>query len=254
MTTTRLVTFLAMCGGCAVGQRRLPAAAVGVKATVRADVRVESTAVVSLAGAPVPEFFGIPLDGAQDVVFVVDRSGSMIEPAGARLAPLAAPRPAAPPPPTVEGQPPAPPPAPPQPRKIDVAQDELVDALVRLPPGTRFNVLFFDGGVAGYAAELTALDELRRDEVIAYVRAAAASGATALVPAMRTAYLMRARRIILLSDGQGNVGGGADVALREVREAVRGDVRVDTIGLGPDQDARLLQALAAETGGLYQAL
>jgi hypothetical protein len=29
-------------------------------------------------------------------------------------------------------------------------------------------------------------------------------------------------------------------------------VRIDTIGIGPDQDAPLLTALAAETGGLYQ--
>jgi hypothetical protein len=71
---------------------------------------------------------------------------------------------------------------------------------------------------------------------------------------MRTAFLMNAHRIVLLSDGLGNVGGDSRALLRDAREAMRGDVRIDTIGLGADQDAALLQALASESGGLYQAL
>jgi hypothetical protein len=40
--------------------------------------------------------------------------------------------------------------------------------------------------------------------------------------------------------------------MRHGREAIRGGVRIDAIGIGPSQDAKLLAALAAETGGLYQ--
>ena len=39
-----------------------------------------------------------------------------------------------------------------------------------------------------------------------------------------------------------------------MREAIRGGVRIDTIGLGLDQDRPLLNALASESGGLYQPL
>jgi hypothetical protein len=35
---------------------------------------------------------------------------------------------------------------------------------------------------------------------------------------------------------------------------MRGSVRIDTIGLGREQDAELLQALARESGGIYQSL
>ena len=41
---------------------------------------------------------------------------------------------------------------------------------------------------------------------------------------------------------------------RDLREAVIGGVRIDTIGLGAGQDRHLLRTLAAESGGLYQAL
>jgi hypothetical protein len=80
------------------------------------------------------------------------------------------------------------------------------------------------------------------------------TGATALAPAMRTAFLMNARRIVLLSDGVGNVGGNAAAVLRDAREAMRGGVRIDTIGLGAGQARDLLGKLAGESGGLYQAL
>ena len=69
---------------------------------------------------------------------------------------------------------------------------------------------------------------------------------------MRMAFLTNAQRIVLLSDGLGNIGGDGDDIMREVSEARRGGVRIDTIGIGPAQDAKLLTALAAETGGLYQ--
>jgi hypothetical protein len=81
-----------------------------------------------------------------------------------------------------------------------------------------------------------------------------AAGSTALAPAMRTAFVMNARRVVLLSDGLGNVGGNADAVLRDAREAMHGGVRIDTIGLGRGQDDRLLSKLAGESGGLYQAL
>ena len=65
---------------------------------------------------------------------------------------------------------------------------------------------------------------------------------------------MNAKRVVLLSDGLGNVGGGSDSVLRDAREAMRGGVRIDAIGLGAGQDGALLSSLAGESGGLYQRL
>lgn len=98
------------------------------------------------------------------------------------------------------------------------------------------------------------LDEPGRAGLVDFVRETTADGKTALAPAMRTAFLMNAKRIVLLSDGLGNVGGRAHEVLRDAREAIRGGVRIDTIGLGLDQDRQLLHALATESGGLYQPL
>lgn len=242
---------------------------------------------VPLERAEVVEFFGIPLDDAQDVVFVLDRSGSMAASAKGRLAQLgasAAPPaeadPQAPAPASSDdhGQAPAPedpaaderppegsaepgldepaeaPEPPPPPSKIAVAHHELVEALERLPAGTRVNVLYFNHQLEAFAATPFPLEDQSRAELIDFVMNTVPTGATALGPAMRTAFLMNARRIVLLSDGLGNVGGGAYAILRDAREAMRGGVRIDTIGLGYGQDYDLLRSLAHESGGLYQSL
>ena len=138
------------------------------------------------------------------------------------------------------------------PTKIEVAQAELIDVLTKLPAGTRMNLLIFSNEIDAYAPSLVVIDESIRSDLIAFVRDMRADGATALQPALRTAFLLNAPRIVLLSDGLGNIGGDRDDIMREVGEAVRGGVRIDTIGIGPDQDTKLLTALAAETRGLYQ--
>jgi hypothetical protein len=242
------------------------------------------------------EFFGIPLDDAQDIVFVLDRSGSMAASAKGRIAQLGAsaappaeadapvPAPASSgdpgeePSPEDPGEEPAPedpaadegapegfaepgpeepaeaPEPPPPPSKIAVAHRELVEALEGLPARTRVNVLYFNDELEAFSATLFPLEDQSRAELIDFITRTEPTGATALGPAMRTAFLMNARRIVLLSDGLGNVGGGASAVLRDAREAMRGGVRIDTIGLGYGQDYGLLRSLADESGGLYQDL
>ncbi len=266
---------------------------IAFKTTTRVEVRAQAATevIVPIQGSQVVEFFGIPLENAQDVVFVLDVSGSMADPARGKLAqfdttapppppadpsitpppPVAPPegtagRPGEPQPPGSEPQPPGePPPAPPAqvtagtggvstgPRKIDIAQAELVAALAQLPAGTRMNVLFFNSELDAFAPTMVPLEEQARGGLIEFVRETTPYGSTALAPALRTAFMMNARRIVLLSDGLGNVGGNSDAVLRDAREAMRGGVRIDTIGLGY-QDMGLLSSLASESGGLYQPL
>lgn len=116
------------------------------------------------------------------------------------------------------------------------------------------NVVFFNNGVDAYAPTLIPLDEPARPDLVKFAHEATPDGSTALAPALRIAFLMNAKRIVLLSDGLGNVGGNSASIIRDAREAMRGGVRIDTVGVGRDQDAQLLETLARESGGLYQAL
>lgn len=273
-----LILMLLGCASCMVRVPSPVGLKVSLNATIRTQVQIEPPRppepAVALRGAPVAEFFGIPLEGTADVVFVLDCSGSMSANAQGRLVQIEAPPEAVPagpgtpppfgppPPPPPDAAPPpdgpppdgAPPPPPPRrASKIEVAREELIDALQRLAAGTPMDIIFFNDTVEAFAPGPVPLEEGRRAELLDFVRGMTASGATALAPAMRTALLMNARRIVLLSDGLGNVGGDSRAVLRDAREAMRGGVRIDTIGLGSSQDAELLLALAQESGGIYQA-
>lgn len=204
---------------------------------IRADVSVELS------------FFGIPLAGAHDLVFVLDRSGSMegvsagfsgqdvgMSKTGAVLAGLGAT--------LVNAKTKT------LPSKMAAAKAELVQALERLPDGTRFMIIFFDSEIAAFLPHMATLDGNTRAAAIAFVRGIEPGGSTAAVPALRLAYGQGAARVILLSDGLANDGGGAGDLLAEARSAMHAGVRFDTVGLGIDQDARLLETLAGESGGL----
>ena len=204
-------------------------------ASVQVDVRIQ--------------FFGIPLDGAQDVVFVLDHSGSMsgvaagfagqdlgMSKTGSLLAGVGAE--------LVNAKTKS------MPTKMEAAKAELERTLTLMPDGTRFMIIFFDDDLSAFAPHMMMLDPQTRAAAIAFVRGIRPDGSTAAVPALRLAYDQGAARVVLLSDGLANTGGSGDTLLAEARMAMQRGVRFDTVGLGIDQDSGLMTSLAVESGGL----
>jgi uncharacterized protein with von Willebrand factor type A (vWA) domain len=195
-------------------------------------------------------FFGVPLDNAQDVVFVLDRSGSMsgvatgfsgqavgmskmeslVAGLGADIVN------------TVAGDPLA--------SKLDAAKAELIRTIRAMPDGTRFNIIFFDDEINALSRSMMTLHPGTRPGLEAFIAGIKAGGSTAAVPALELAYEIHAARIVLLSDGLANTGGGADTLLQRAREEMSTGVRFDTVGIGLDQDLELMQKLAGESGGV----
>ena len=196
------------------------------------------------------DFFGIPLDNAQDVVFVLDRSGSMsgvstgfsgqavgMSEVGSVVAGLGA---------TIAnaatGNH--------LPSKLEVAKAELIRTMRAMPDGTRFNIIFFDDEIKALSRSMMVLHPNARAGVESFIAGIKPGDSTAAVPALDLAYEIRASRIILLSDGLANTGGGADTLLQRAREQIAMGVRFDTVGIGLDQDLELMQKLAGESGGV----
>lgn len=245
LATFALFTSLATAAGCSAGLHAgglvrvggpPPPPAGGAHVSVHAEVRID--------------FFGVPLDDAQDVVFVLDRSGSMslvstgfageavgMSEGEAVLASLGGSLVN-----KVAGKP--------LPNKLEAAQQELIDTLRAMPDGTRFNVIFFDDELAVASPQMMVLGPHTRGDIEAFVLSIEPGGSTAAVPALDLAYALGARRVVLLSDGLANNGGSGDDLLARARAAMSYGVRFDTVGIGLDQDASLMQTLAAESGGM----
>jgi hypothetical protein len=220
-------------------------------------------------------FYGVPLENAQDVVFVLDRSGSMTEAdsgapmgfaspaislsalatAGTRaLSGFSFPTNAAQLgastsafaglPGLVPGGGLA------RQTKLDIAKNELTGAIAGLPDGTRYNVIFFGDTVSSLSPSLVTLNVVTRVGSMMFVQNIAPDGCTAAVPALRAAYASHPRRVVFLSDGLANVDGDGQQLHAEARQQIRQGVRFDTVGVGADQDRPLMQALASESGGI----
>lgn len=165
---------------------------------------------------------GVPEDDEilpKDVVFCLDRSGSM------------------------EGE------------KIDQARAALKFCLNRLNAEDRFGLVVFNSDIAIFRAGLSSADSKTRNEAVAFFQKARATGGTFIDGALKTSLEMfadgsRPRYLVFLTDGLPTVGTRnireiLDHAARENRFAAR----VFTWGVGYDLNAGLLNDLAAQGRG-----
>ena len=148
------------------------------------------------------EFFGLPVN-SRNVIFILDRSDSMREELSWPLTDDDR---------AVLDQIPAP-----GKSKLDAARFQLKKILLRLPPKTRFNILFYNESTRLFSDDMAILDERTRKRAFEFVDAIQPSGGTDLHMALGTALayardsegILRrdgADTLYLLSDGLPNSG------------------------------------------------
>jgi Mg-chelatase subunit ChlD len=186
------------------------------------------------------------------ILFIVDRSGSMAEPAERRDRYGKA-----------SGK---------TSSKFSYVQDELETLLMALPETTQVNVLFFADGVEAFRTadggrpELIPLTTRGRTELVRYVRNLAPNGGTNLYTALDRALDLAGRglkdsaydvafdTIYLLSDGKPTAGPVIDEGeiLRRVDEvnALR-KVKIHAITFGDQNNAKFVAELATRSGGRH---
>lgn len=212
----------------------------------RSDEAAEVTATADLAIDV--DFFDIELSADDDLVFVLDHSGSM----RARISEAVEP-------PHGIG-------AVPQPgRDIDVsewfpatafgrAQKELILTLRALPDGVAFGVVFFGDDVSLLDDRLWILDDDSRALAEAFILDTQPFGGTSVTEAMRAAYELAPTRIVLVSDGRVAHAGGPRQLLLEARVYIDAGLRIDAVGAGNDRHTDVLESLADESGGVVTIL
>jgi Ca-activated chloride channel family protein len=154
----------------------------------------------------------------KDVVFVIDRSGSM------------------------KG------------KKIEQAKAAFEYCLRRLNKGDRFNVLSFSTGVDRLARGLIPIDRESRSRALEFIDDIEARGGTNINDALRAALKFpksrRPQMIVFLTDGLPTVGEtNPGSILSNVVEDNSGNVRIFPFGVGFDVNTHLLDRLSEENRG-----
>lgn len=156
------------------------------------------------------------------VTFVVDASGSMLQPFG-----------------TGDGT------------RLDEAKRQLVTVLAALPNKAKANVVVFSDDAKSFANDLQALDDKKKKAASAYAEAIQAKGPTNVYAGLRLAMAdPEVDTIFLLTDGQPSSGPvvDQDALLREVATWNLGRVvRIHTVAIGGK--SRFLERLAEQSGG-----
>ena len=187
-------------------------------------------------------FYGIQTRSNR-ILFVIDRSGSMLEPVGKSV--------------TGAGST----------RKIDAAKAQLKSAIAGLEDGDLFNIISYSADVSRWQKRMVKMATRSRSKVERHIdKEIEANGGTNIhdalqeafrlagIGAMDKAYESNVDTIFFLTDGMPSVGEVQEPAeiLRRVKEWNRlARVVLHTVGVGLDHDAAFLRRLAEENGGQY---
>lgn len=142
---------------------------------------------------------------------------------------------------------------------IDAAKRALLQALDRLEPGDRFDLIAFHSENWAFRDSLERVDPEAIRQARAWVESLEPGGGTEIVPALVRALermksepgdRSRARRVILLTDG---AVGNEDEAFREVTSRL-GETRLHVIGIGNAPNRYLMRKLAEVGRGTSEFL
>ncbi len=169
-------------------------------------------------------YYGLPIY-AKRVVFVLDGSGSM---SGMKLA---------------------------------KAQDELAQAIVRLPADVQFGIVVFNSDVLRWRPTLMLAERVNKEAALQFIRRIVAQNNTSTYAALQTALAFDAEATYLLTDGVPS--SGRIVAPQAILAAITQQNRLHrqsiyTIGVGVDsagpEFATFLRTLAETNSGAYRSV
>lgn len=164
-----------------------------------------------LLGIIASDKFGKPIGTSHQVVFVLDRSGSM------------------------EGVP------------IKQARSALLACIGALAPDDKVGCVAFDDCLTYYNPQLVPADNEHRDSLRDFIEKIEACGGTELLMALKAAHDMikeEGGEIFLITDGQ--VGGTENIGAL-VRQW---NIKIHILGIGSASQDRFLNLLARQTGGV----
>ena len=150
--------------------------------------------------------------------------------------------------------------------KIQIARDNLVQAILDLPGDAKFNIIVYNKYVSVWQPKLVKASKRYKNDAFEYVLNIKAQEATNIFDALELAFKFAGRflndrhyaspvdTIFFLTDGKATAGRIQDTheILAEVKRINRlGKITIHTIGVGYLHDREFLKSLAEQNGGKY---
>ncbi|MBT8496440.1 MAG: VWA domain-containing protein, partial [Deltaproteobacteria bacterium] len=138
-------------------------------------------------------------------------------------------------------------------KKVEKVKMHLIASLAGLPEGSQFNVIMFADGVQKLAPGMIPANGATKIAVSAFVDKLNAGGSTNMYKAVEAALYTRATHIIVLTDGLPTSSTPEAILDLVERHNASGRVRVSTVGVGADQAYEFLNALAVANQGEFKS-
>jgi len=143
-------------------------------------------------------------------------------------------------------------------KKIEQARKAAAFVVNNLNEGDTFNIIAYSGGVEMFQPELQTYNRETRRQAIAYIESIRDGGSTDINSALTTALGMlndkdRPNYVLFLTDGLPTAGEQDEMRIaRNASAANQVGARVISFGVGFDVNARLLDRLSNENGGVSE--
>lgn len=139
--------------------------------------------------------------------------------------------------------------------KLGAAKRELIPAIRGLKETQKFAIVTFGGVIDPWHQNMIPATELSKNTEILKVNQLSSIGGTSMKAALEQAFVYRdVTTIFLMTDGM-PTDATAKQIIQRVGEMNRGRaIKLNTIGLGSDQNSSFLEALAAQNSGKYIGL
>lgn len=140
-----------------------------------------------------------------------------------------------------------------RPTKLDVARAELVKILGSLPEGVTANVIAFSSASNQLWTQTRVVDDAGLEAAVRWIAGLRVADETHPLEALEAAAAMRPEQIVLLSDGRPSHREEVTQAVLGLASGLSSRIRIDVVGVGPDQDRTFLAALADRGHGVLRS-
>jgi hypothetical protein len=136
--------------------------------------------------------------------------------------------------------------------KLAGAKRELTASIEQLPPSARFTVITFSQVVTHWSPSLQPAVAQNKESAKSFVESAQTFSHTYIGAALQAALAVDGvDEIFLITDGEPTDRSPNDILASVAQLNGTRGVRINSVGLGTDQDEAFLRSLAAYNGGQY---